>query len=104
MWVERGPLSLGSKALEAGMDLIFGRTFEGCTGQDRTYFEVHPEYTTHLAGIHWRPEHRAYCRFDHHGDIEHVVSITNGYGGRDNATLVSFRWELKRKRLLFASK
>lgn len=91
-WVERGPLSPGSKTLEAGMDLIFGRTFEGWTGQDRTYFEVHPEYT-HLAGIHWRPEHRAYCRFDHHGDIEHVVSITNGHGGRENVTLVSFRWE-----------
>jgi hypothetical protein len=91
MWVERGPSGIGSKTLEAGRDLIFSRTFEGWSGPDRNYFELNQEYT-HLTGIHWRPEERAYCRFDERGDLEHAVSISQREDGRD-ATLVSFRWE-----------
>jgi hypothetical protein len=54
MWIERGKHHCGAAALEAGVDLIFARTFEGWSGPDRTYFEANQEYT-HLAGIHWRP-------------------------------------------------
>jgi hypothetical protein len=68
MWIERGKDHRGSPALDAGVDLIFGRTFDGWSGPDRTYFEVNQEYT-HLSGIHWRPEQSAYCRFDGNGDL-----------------------------------
>lgn len=89
IWIDRRMFSASSKTLADGRQLVFGRTFEGWTGDDRTYFEVLQEYA-HVAGIHWRPEHRAYCRFDQHGDIDHIVSVT----AKDNfsgITLVSFR-------------
>jgi hypothetical protein len=75
IWVERGLSGSGTKTLKNSMQLIFGRTFEGWTGSGRNYYEVHQEYA-HLSEIHWRPEKRAYCRFDENGDIEAVVSIT----------------------------
>lgn len=91
IWVERSAHSNGAKTLDGGMQLIFGRTFEGWSGSDRTYFELHQEYA-HLAGIHWRPEHRAYCRFDQNGDLDHLVSVTTRQDQRGETTLVSFKW------------
>jgi hypothetical protein len=75
VWMERLSASLGSRALDGATQLVFGRTFEGWSGSDRTYFEVNQEYT-HITSIHWRPEQRAYCRFDDNGDLKHVVSVT----------------------------
>lgn len=69
--------------------MIFGRAFEGWSGRDKTYFELNQEYS-HLAGIHWRAEHNAYCRFDEKGDIEEVVSVTTR--GVAGVSLVSFKW------------
>jgi hypothetical protein len=43
--VERGPTITGSKTLNKGMDLVFGRTFQGWKSDDRTYFEINQEYT-----------------------------------------------------------
>lgn len=74
------------------MQLIFGRTFEGWTGSGHNYFELHQEYA-HLSSIHWRPEKRAYCRFNEHGDLEPVVSVTTREDKGSNVTLVSFKWE-----------
>ncbi len=91
IWVERSAHSTGAKTLDGGVQLIFGRTFEGWTGSDRTYFELHQEYS-HLAGIHWRPEHRAYCRFDQNGDLDHLVSVTTRQEKQGDVTLVSFKW------------
>ncbi len=91
IWIERGMRPFGSKTLENGRQLVFGRTFEGWTGDDRTYFEILQEYA-HLTGIHWRSEHRAYCRFDEHGDIDQVVSITSKEDGQ-GVILVSFKRE-----------
>ena len=88
-WIERGMDAHGVKTLDDAQQLVFGRTFEGWTGDDRTYYEILQEYA-HLTGIHWRHEHRAYCRFDAHGDIEHVVSITSNEDPR-GVTLVSFK-------------
>jgi hypothetical protein len=92
VWVERGLSGTGTKTLEGAVQLIFGRTFEGWTGLGRNYLELHQEYT-HLAGIHWRPEMRAYCRYDAHGDIEPVVSVTTCEGNGRGTSLVSFEWK-----------
>ncbi len=92
LWVERGLNGVGSKTLDGGMQLIFGRTFEGWSGPGADYFEANQEYT-HVTGIHWRPENRAYCRFDQRGDLESVISVTTredkGSGG---IALTSFKW------------
>ena len=92
VWVERGLSGTGTKALKDAMQLIFGRTFEGWTGPGCTYYEIHQEYA-HLTGIHWRPEMRAYCRFNEHGDLEPVVSVTSREDKASKMPLISFRWE-----------
>lgn len=92
VWVDRGLSGSGSKSFEDAVQLIFGRTFEGWTGPGRSYYELNQEYA-HLAGIHWRPEKRAYCRFDRHGDLGSVVSITTREDKGSNMALVSFKWE-----------
>jgi hypothetical protein len=89
-WIERGGRERGSLALNAGIDLIFGRTFEGWSGPDRSYFEVNQEYT-HLSDIHWRRERSAYCRFDKNGDLADLVSITPREK-REAVSLVTFTW------------
>ena len=92
VWVERGLRGTGTKALKDAVQLIFGRTFEGWTGPGYTYYEIHQEYA-HLTGIHWRPEMRAYCRFNEHGDLEPVVSVTSREDKASKMSLISFRWE-----------
>lgn len=91
VWMERLSDSSGLRSLDSATQLVFGRTFEGWSGSDRTYFEVNQEYT-HLTGIHWRPEERAYCRFDQSGDLEHVVSVTARADKMGNVLCVSFAW------------
>lgn len=92
VWVERGLSGTGTKTLEGAVQLIFGRAFEGWTGSGRTYYELHQEYA-HLTGIHWRPEKRAYCRFNEHGDLEPIVSVTSREDKASKMALVSFKWE-----------
>ena len=75
------PLNLGQ--------LVFGRSLEGI--DDHNYFELLQEFV-HAAGIHWRDEHRAYCRLDRNGDLEPVVSITNRRDS-DSPTLITCRRE-----------
>jgi hypothetical protein len=90
--VERGLSGTGSKTLDGAVQLIFSRTFEGWSGPGRNYYEMNQEYT-HLADIHWRPESRAYCRFDGHGDLEPVVSVTTREDKGSSMALVSFKWK-----------
>jgi hypothetical protein len=92
VWVERHLSGTGTKTLRDGLQLIFARTFEGWTEPGRTYYELRQEYA-HLAGIHWRPEMRAYCRFDERGDIEPVVSVTSREDKNSTMALVSFKWK-----------
>jgi len=92
VWVQRGLSATGTKTLEDAVQLIFGRTFEGWSGPGRTYYELHQEYA-HLARIHWRPEARAYCRYNEQGDLEPVVSVTAREDKGSDITLVSFKWE-----------
>ncbi len=90
MWIERCGDFAGSQILERGKQLVYGRTFEDSNGGDSDYFELLQEYS-HLENLHWKPEHGSYCRFDDHGDVEHVVSIT--MRSEDKVCLVSFKRE-----------
>lgn len=92
VWIERGSTNVGSTSLNGVLQLVFARTFNGWSDYDRNYVEIHQEYTQ-LSEIHWRPEKRAYCRYNEHGDLESVISITTKQKKDDNITLVSFMWE-----------
>jgi hypothetical protein len=92
VWVDRGGASTGTTTLQDAKQLVFGRTFEGWSGPDASYFELNQEYA-HLAEIHWRPEARAYCRFDENGDLEPVVTITDRSESNGEFSLVSFKWD-----------
>ena len=59
--------------------------------KDAMYYEALQEYL-HVAEIHWRPDQRAYCRFDENGDFDHVVSVTSNRD-RGSVSLVSFKRE-----------
>lgn len=88
VWLERGPSGTGSKTLNQGMELVFGRTFEGWSGPGASYYELNQEFT-HVCGIHWRSEHRAYCCYDDRGDLAQVVSITGPKANRPDISLVT---------------
>jgi len=90
MWIGRGDDLAGSKILEKGTQLVYGRTFEGWVGDGSDYFELLQEYS-HLEDVHWRREHGSYCRFNRNGDLDHVVSMTTR--NEDKASLVSFQRE-----------
>ena len=91
VWIERGVRN-GYDGKKEGTQLVFNRTFEGWDGLGRNYIEVNQEYT-HITGIHWRPERRAYCRFDMRGDLEATVSVTTQEDKGSEITLVTFRWD-----------
>ena len=60
-----------SKSLARGEHLLFNRSFEGVSELDY-YMEISQKFS-HVFGIHHMPERKAWCRLDHHGDIEDVV-------------------------------
>ncbi len=88
-WIEREGCNWRSKTLKDARQLVFARSFESWKREGRSYCEILQEYL-HLTEIHWRPEEHAYCRFDKHGDLEHVVSVTSKENRR-GLTLVSFK-------------
>lgn len=88
VWIERDS-HLGAKSLNDAVQLVYARQFEGLTGDDATYFELSQDYA-HLSGIHWRSEHKAYCRFDENGDFDPIVSMTRRSGSTD-VSLITFR-------------
>ncbi len=92
VWVERGLTGTASKTLDGAAQLIFARAFEGRSGPGKNYYEAHQEYT-HLVDIHWRPESRAYCRFDERGDLESLISVSTHEDKGSNMALVSFKWK-----------
>ena len=89
--IERGGSISGSNTLKDASQLLFAREIEGSTGSVQVYFEILQEYS-HLSSVHWRPEQRAYCRFDEHGNWEQVVSVTTREQ-QEGVTLVSFKRE-----------
>lgn len=90
IWLERHQDQRPMMKLQKSMPLVFARTFEGWKGQGQNYFEINQEFT-HVSGIHWLPEERAYCRYDERGDLEHVISITERSTKSDAPTCVSFK-------------
>lgn len=88
VWVEDSAFGRGSKILESGSHLIYGRDFEGYSGEEHNYFEVCQEYT-HLQGIHWLSEYNAYCKFDELGDLKQYVTISKKKSD-DEANLITF--------------
>ena len=91
VWVEQDGKDWQSETLKDAKRLVFGRSAEGFS-DDMMYYEILQEYT-HLADIHWRPEHTSYCRINQAGDIEHAISFSLR---KDSSPvdLVSFRRDL----------
>jgi hypothetical protein len=92
VWIESGLTGTGTTSLENAKQLTFRRTFEGWKGPGRTYYEADQEFA-HICDIHWRPELRAYCRFDGRGDVEQVITVTSRDDNDCAVELVSCRWQ-----------
>lgn len=90
--IERGDRHWGAKTLEDARQLVFWRDTDGAQEEGRTPFEILQEYA-HLTEIHWRPDQRAYCRFDRRGGVEPVVSVASKKADAQGVTLVSFKYE-----------
>ena len=63
----------GSKTLESGEQLLFGRSFEGGPDED-TYFEFNQKMV-HVLDVHFVPERKSWCKLDSHGDIDEIIKI-----------------------------
>ena len=84
VWIEYHESRPKPTTIPNRQNLIFARAIDRDDTRDSLYYEVLQEFA-HVAGIHWRPEQRAYCRLDHSGNIEPVVSITQ----RDDSSPVA---------------
>ena len=73
-------------------NLVFGRELEGLADKDALYFELLQEFA-HATKIHWRQEHRAYCRIDDSGEVEPVVSVTKPEN-HDSPVLITCKREV----------
>ena len=89
VWIDRSGAISGSESLKASRPLLFSRTIQESADRARHYYEVSQEYA-HLTDIHFLQEHDAYCRFDKHGDLEHVVSLTSS-NTPPEVSLVTFK-------------
>ncbi len=90
VWLERGLTNTGTETLEAAVQPIFARTFDGWNGPGRNYLELNQEYAQ-VTGVHWRPEERAYCRYNENGDLEAIVSVTNREDRGGAMSLATFK-------------
>lgn len=93
-WIE-GPLSgAGSKTLNEGEQIIFGRYFDGVESKKR-YFELEQKIS-HVLGIHFISERNAWCKLDKFGDLEDVVKITElkETSNNETGTIITFKKEI----------
>lgn len=90
VWIESDRKLRFQSTSDSITQLVFDRTFEGAKDDDRRYFEISQEYA-HVTGIHWRPEHEAFVKYDDNGDIDPVVSATHDQ--ENNISLVTFKRE-----------
>lgn len=88
--IEEDFCDMRTKTLEGSQRLVYGREFAGMRGNDRIQYDILQEYL-HLSDVYWRPELRAYCRFDDNGDFDHVVSLTTKEEEQGGTTLISFQ-------------
>ncbi len=72
-WIEPPLSSAGSKQLKSGVQIIFGRSFEGDDSRNN-YYEINQKLS-HVLELHHLEERNAWCRLDKHGDIEDIVKI-----------------------------
>lgn len=63
----------GSKTLESGEQLLFGRSFVGGPDED-TYFEFNQKIA-HVLDVHFVPGRKSWCKLDAHGDIDQIIRI-----------------------------
>ena len=70
-WLEPSLSDLRSKSLAQGEHLVFNRSLEGV--RELSYYTEIQQKLSHICGIHHMPERKAWCRLDHHGNIEDVV-------------------------------
>ncbi len=84
----------GSKTLDSGEQLVFGRTFEGRVG-NKGYYEVLQKFT-HLFDLHWMESRNAYCRLDKHGDVEDVIRVVEipARGTEYGGTIITFNRDI----------
>ncbi|MGB8657080.1 MAG: hypothetical protein WCE90_04765 [Candidatus Zixiibacteriota bacterium] len=62
-----------SKLLRKATPITFLRSFEGKIGQ-KSYVEIH-QLLSHIHGLHFLEERKAYCCLNKDGDIEEVIKI-----------------------------
>lgn len=89
VWIEQSDAVFGRGPIKGGKQLLFARTVSESAERERPYYEVSQEYA-HTTEIHLLQEHGAYCRFDMHGDLEHVVSLTTK-NTPEGVSLVTFK-------------
>jgi hypothetical protein len=84
----------GSKLIDQGEQIVFGRNFEGLTG-DHNYFEV-LQKLTQIFDLHFIKERNAYCKLDQHGDLEDMIRIIDLPEQRDDwgGTIITFNRDL----------
>ena len=88
VWIEQDAV-FGRGPIKGGKQLLFARTVIESAERERLYYEVSQEYA-HITEIHLLREHGAYCRFDMHGDLEHVVSLATK-STPEGVALVTFK-------------
>jgi len=88
VYIKRGLHGVGSATLEHAIPLLFKRPFDG---HNSITYEINQEYL-HLTETHWLPEQRAYCRYNKHDDLDHVISLSTNHEHDEDTMLVSFQW------------
>ncbi len=94
IYISAPPGHTGSKTLDQGEQLVFGRFFEGRL-KNKNYFEALQKFV-HTYNLHFLAERNAYCKLDKLGDIEDVIRIIElpAKGERGGGTIVLFKREL----------
>ncbi len=72
-WIEAPLSNSGSDTLKSGVQIIFGRSFEGVQN-NKSYYELNQKIS-HVLDVHYVPERRAWCKLDAYGDIEDIFKI-----------------------------
>ena len=72
-WIEPSLGQLGNRGFERGDSLVFNRELGGVR-ELAPYVEILQKFS-HVCGIHYIPERKAWCRLGSFGDIEEVVQV-----------------------------